>query len=350
MPNGRLEEVQNILESNENQADLNHFWNNPDYKILIENQELSLQECYDKIVERSENIFKETRKVALEQIPEGKYILYINSTIEGVIRNKNIKYIDKERLEKMYQSETGNPEIDPENFQERNISYCLGLTKEDKRLKAINLFKEEIPTDLSDCVGIVFSGSEADITDEVHIERIEMTNKAKTLVQNSKKLNIPKLGICFGAQLLANEEGANIEWILDKEGNKVKITGMNEILKKDVHKSSYLPIEFNSSVFYVAKNHSQRIKKESLPSDAEVVAESGNGEVEIVYFPHTNIICTQFHPEVNAIRLNISESINNPQKDTSDFFIKNIEDIRSEIFPGFLKIVGNYAKNSIFVK
>lgn len=345
----RLEQQNNTVESEEQKrSKFNHFWNDPDYKINIEGKNLSMKECYDKVIEQSQQIFEKTRVIALEQIPKGKYILYINSTIEGVARNKNIKYIDNERLEKMYKSETGSSEINPENFQERNMRYCLGLAEEDTdRFKTINLFKEEIPTNLSNCVGIVFSGSEADITDEAHIERIDMTKKARTLVTYSKKLKIPKLGICFGGQLIANEAGAKIQWILDQEGNKNRITGVNEISEKETAEYSTLPIEFPSSVFYVAKNHGQRIERGTIPADGEILAESKNGEVEMIYFSDTNTICTQFHPEVNPIRLDIAESMADSKKDNSEFFIKNPEEIRATLFPSFLKIVGNYSRENL---
>lgn len=337
--------LQENIETKESKILCNNLWNDSRYKINIAGKSFSLKDCYDMTIEHSKKIFTNTRKVALKQIPKNKYILYINSTVEGVAKNKDLKYIDKERIEKMYESETGNPKIDPDNFQERNIRYCLGLGEEEKdKLKNINPFKEKIPEDLSDCIGIIFSGSEAYVTDEQDVDRIKMINKEIMLIEKSNKLKIPKLGICFGGQLIANQAGAKIKWITDKNGNKNRITGMNEILKKNRKYYKLLSIDLPEGNFYVAENHGQKIEKENIPTNEKVIAENLDGEVEMVYIEETKTICTQFHPEAGPIRLDIALSLPPNPRDNIDLFTKDMLEIREKLFIGFLKIAGAYAK------
>lgn len=336
----------NIVEIEKNKKTiLNKDWNDPDFFVEVEGKKLTIRECYDIAIQRSNKIFEETRKVALEQIPQGKYILYVNSTLGGLSRDKDIKYIDKERLECMYMAETGNSLIDPDNFQKNNMLRCLGLKEEDNRFIAINAFKDEIPKDLSDCAGIVFSGSEADITDEAHIERVEMTDRARGLVKQSDKLQIPKLGICFGGQLLASEAGAKIEWILNEKGEKTRTTGLNIISEANTDRKNMLPFEFSKTSYYVAQNHGQEIIEGTIPVGGEIIAKSKDGKPELIYFSDTNTICTQFHPEVNTIRLDIAEDIINNKEDRIKLFTENPDEMREILFPNYLKMAGSYIKD-----
>jgi len=328
------------------EAHLNRFWNDENFKIELDGQKLTLAECYDRAIIEADKIFAETKKVNQEQIPAGKYVLYINSTIEGLVGNKDIKYIDKDRLSKMYRAETGSGEISFDGFQDKNMGRCLGFEQGDARFKAVNAFTEKMPEDLTNCVGIVFSGSETDITDETHLERIKMTERARDLIKNSEDLKIPKLGICFGGQLLASEAGAKINWIFDKEGHKSRITGMNEISQTDMSKDSSLHLDFPKKDFYVAKNHGQKIDRDSIPSNGEILAEGADGSVEMVYFKDSNTLCTQFHPELDVTRLDIAESISNSKKEPTELFKKNPDEIRAVLFPNFLKMAGEYVRNT----
>ncbi|MBP7006466.1 MAG: gamma-glutamyl-gamma-aminobutyrate hydrolase family protein [Candidatus Pacebacteria bacterium] len=339
-----IQRKNNNLET-EKKVTLNKDWNDKNFLVNIEGKKLTIRECYDKAIKRSNEIFESTRKVALEEIPNGKYILYINSTIEGLVRSGDIEHIDEKRLEYMYLAETGSTKIDPDNFPKNNILRCLGLKEEDNRLVAINAFKDEIPKDLSNCVGIVFSGSETDITDETHLERIEMTNKARILVKKSDELLIPKLGICFGGQLLASEAGAKIQWILNEKGEKIRKTGLNIISETKVDRKTILPFEFNKTSYYVAQNHGQEIIEGTIPYGGEIIAKSIDGKPELIYFVESNTICTQFHPEVSTIRLDIAEDIINHKEDRIKLFTENPDEMKEVLFPNYLKMAGSYIRN-----
>lgn len=323
----------------------NLHWNDPTYTIPYEGADRTLRECYDKVIESENALFESIKHITNAEVLPGTYILYVNATERGIVGNPSIANIQADRLQKMYEAETGNPTIDPTHFQEKNMRRCLGFEEsEQDRFKIVNAFTEEMPTDLTGCVGIVFSGSEADITDEVHIQRVHMTEKARTLVRHAEQYNIPRLGICFGGQLLAHEKGAEIQWVLDTEGNKVQVFGVDKVSQTNTEADNPLLIDFPKEPFYVAENHGQRIERSSLPTSAEVLAENETGGVEIVYFKDTNTVCTQFHPEITIARLDIAQSLNGTVNNPKELFEHDLRKIKSALFPNFIKMAGRYAR------
>lgn len=325
------------------QEEINAIWNDATYKIPLEGKELTLRECYDKAIESEQILFESIKKITDIEVPPGTYILYVNATKHGIAGNPDIASIQTDRLEKMYEAETGSSHINPEHFQEKNMRRCLGFEEsEQERFKVVHAFTEDMPTDLTGCVGIVFSGSEADITDEVHIERVHMTERARGLVRHAEQYNIPRLGICFGGQLLANEKGAQIKWVLDAQANKVQVFGIDKVSQTNTENP--LLIDFPEDSFSVAENHGQHIDKNSLPKEATVLAENEAGGVEIVYFKDTNTVCTQFHPEISITRLDIAESLKGDTNNPKALFQHNLTKIKGAVFPNFIKMAGRYAR------
>lgn len=335
----------------------NKFWRNKDYKIEVNGEMLTLKQCYDREIERKDAIFEATKKIMEKQIPKGKFILYVNSTLKGVAGHDNIKYIDRDRLKKMYRSETGRSKIDPKNFQKNNMCRRLGFEREDERFKVVNSFKEGMKFDLSNCVGIVLSGSEADVTDETILERMRIKENASEILKSSNSENlkrpIPKAAICFAAQLAANLAGAEIRWILDKNGNRVRVQGMKEIYtkyKKDaeaLHPLLQEFLKFKKTTFCVAKNNGQKIDKNTLPEGVEILAENEDGDIEMFYSWLTNTLGTQFHPEADATRLDIGESVNNVEEPPNEIFTQDLDEIGEIFFSIFLNMAGEHARETM---
>jgi len=326
------------IESEEaKRARMNLIWRNESIKFNINGVELSLKDCYKKSIENSENTFKETRKVALGNIPDGKYILYVNSTINTIAKHKNIKHIDEDRLSQFYRAETGSNIIDPDNFQKNNMMHCLGLVESDNKLRSVELSKEGIPSDLSDCVGIIFSGSEVNVEGDLEIEHIEILKKARGIAGNASELCVPQLGICFGGQMLAVHAGGEVGSIFDESGKAKRVMGITPVIHRGFNNANMNSLEGS---FYVAQNHGQEIIKETLPSNASILAFSDKGGVEMVLFPDSNIFSVQFHPEVDPTRLDLFASLNDTDQNRAEFFSKDLNKIRSLLFPDFLNTVG----------
>lgn len=335
----------NIIETKESkEARLNKYWRDPNYKIEINGEFLTLKECYERTLVRTQEIFEKTKQTLNEQIPEGKFILYVNQTKKGMMASEDINLIDKDRLEKLYQAETGNKEKS-DDFQIDNIKYCLGIEKEDSRFKVFNSYNtdEEIP-DLNNCIGMVFSGGEAYINGEDNPERIAMLEKSKNLIKESKKFDIPKLGICLGAQLLAHEEGAEVDWVKNEDDENERVTGMDQIIKTETTIENSFIQDFNEIVF-IAQNHGQEIK-EGIVLTGKILAKNEKGSIEVIQFPD-GTICMQGHAEVGSIRMDVGMNLNEILKEPSYIFQNDLEKIRELVFPTFLKLAGAYNnKNS----
>ena len=136
-------------EDKEKRARINKFWRDQNFKINLDNKDITLKEAYLEALKRSKEVFKNTQATLEQEIPKDKFILYINQTETGMMQASDIKYVDKDRLELINEAETGQKQI-LENYQIANIRYCLGMKKGDNRLKVFNSYSDDPSTlDLS---------------------------------------------------------------------------------------------------------------------------------------------------------------------------------------------------------
>jgi len=331
------------MDEKNRKEELNKFWRDENFKIEIDGSFYTLKECYDQVVTRTKKIFHDTHEVMEQEIPKDTYILYVDATWRNMMKNPEIPLIDEDRLMKVLEAETGSAQMLPETFQADTMRYCLGFTKEDTRFKSWNPYTEDTPEDLSHCVGIVFSGSEANLKEETHPERNAMIEKVRMLIRQSKENNIPKFGICFGGQVLSNEEGSEIDWVTDAQGTRNRISGMQAIFIENNDKEG---IDGMPQKFFVAENHEQEIKINHLPH-AKILAKDAHGGNEIIRFENTNTTCLQFHPEVSSNRIDIAESIKYPEKNPETIFQNDANIAREILFPLFLKEAGNFARTKL---
>jgi GMP synthase-like glutamine amidotransferase len=277
---------QESKEDKEKRSKINKFWRDSNFKINLDGKDITLKEAYFEALKRSKEVFKKTKETLEQEIPQGKFILYVNQTQKGMMENPDIKYVDKDRLELINEAETGEKEI-IESYQIANIRYCLGMEKGDERFKVFNSYTDDPSNlDLSNCVGVVFSGGEAYIKDETNEERKSMVENSNKIVSDTTDLKLPRLGICFGAQLLANNLGGKIDWVYQEDHNK-RITGSEKIKSMNPE----LPTEL-----VIAENHAQDIHLGDM--QAQVLALNENGALEV--FQTGNTLCTQGHPEVGS--------------------------------------------------
>ncbi|MBP9803109.1 MAG: gamma-glutamyl-gamma-aminobutyrate hydrolase family protein [Candidatus Pacebacteria bacterium] len=314
------------------EAEINKFWRDKNFKITLDGKELTLKEAYLEAVKRAKEVFSKTQKILEQEIPQDKFILYINQTENGMMQNPNIKYVDKDRLELINEAETGERTL-MENYQVANIRYCLGMDKDDKRFKVFNSYQDDPSTlDLNSCVGVIFSGGEAYIKDEMNEDRKNMIQTSKQIVEKTKNLKLPRLGICFGAQLLADNSGGKVDWVYEEDHNK-RITGPENIKPTN---EEVLPKDLT-----IAENHAQDIHLGNL--QAEVLALNENGALEVFQFENT--LCTQGHPEVGSNRLDLGLDLNKKEESKQKIFESNIEKTREYFFIKFIKNAGEYNKN-----
>ncbi len=150
-----------------------------------------------------------------------------------------------------------------------------------RRLRELNVYCEIHPynhlPDISPSVkGIIFSGSPCSVRDQ----DAPFIDTAKYIQQ------LPVLGLCYGAQLLANQHGGEVmaSKIREYGRAKLKLT-YDDTIFKDV-----------SSVSQVWMSHADTIK--SCGESFEVIGETE--DVSVAAFKHKElpVYGFQFHPEV----------------------------------------------------
>ena len=328
---------------------VNNRWINQDYKILIddENRELTLQECYDRDIKLSQEIFDEVSSVALAEIPPGKFILFVDMANLGAMNGPRIKFVDHERLSKVYEAETGSSDIE-QDFADANMRHCFGFKSGDARFVTVKPFDQDMPEDLENCVGIILSGSETNIKDEALPERIAMTNKVVAFIQRAKLLGIPMFGICFGSQLLNSVFRAKVDWIRDVQSNTfTEETGLVLLKKTELGSQQGSPLEKLPESFYVHSNHKQEVLKDSMPEELEVLASSDTSQVQIVKLKNSDIVwAIQNHIECGDTRADILDDINGVTKMDEKLFQGESSKARRVLCPHFLRTVGKFASQN----
>ena len=138
---------------------------------------------------------------------------------------------------------------------------------------------DELPINLINYSAIVVFGAPGSINDDD-----EFIKKEINWINNVIKSNVPFLGICFGAQLLAKYLGSEI---------KVNSQGLSEIGFYKIN-----PTEIGNNLFQFQDTffqfHSEGF---DLPTGCELLA---RGDVfNNQAFRYKNCYALQFHPEVN---------------------------------------------------
>lgn len=300
---------------------------------------MKIPKIWDKEINRLQKVFLETKKLVDKYVPKDKYILFVDMAITGMMKNKKIEELPKKLVQKIYEMETGTKEINKENFQVNNIRHCLGMHSGDPRFKYIKAYEKNKKVNMKNCVGVVLSGSEANIKDEKNKKYLRMTQRAEIIIEEAKKRKIPVMGICYGGQLISHTMGAKIDWILNSKKERERATGVQKINKVTKNKLfDDIPM-----VFYGAENHEQEIVRKSLPQNAELIALGVGGTVEGVFYKEHNMLALQFHPEVSASRLAITNYLLGKKIFKSkEIFNGEINKTKKEVFGVFLQMVKNY--------
>lgn len=153
-----------------------------------------------------------------------------------------------------------------------------------RRVRENQVYSEVVPYDVDverikeiDPIGIIFTGGPASIYDE----------GAPKVDPAIYELDIPILGICYGAQLMADQLGGDVQRADVREYGKqnIQIRKENSRLLKDVDEDSII---WMSHTNYI----------DQLPEDFEVTAVTETCPVAAYENEDKKLYGVQFHPEV----------------------------------------------------
>ena len=150
-----------------------------------------------------------------------------------------------------------------------------------RRVRELNVYCEihpfnHVPDDISDVKGVILSGSPCSVREEDHPE-----------IDINLYGSLPVLGICYGAQLMANDSGGHV---LPSEIREYGRALLSEI---DQHNALLKEVTINSQVWM---SHGDTIAE--LPENFEIIASTETVRVAAFKVRDKDIYCIQFHPEV----------------------------------------------------
>jgi GMP synthase (glutamine-hydrolysing) len=151
-----------------------------------------------------------------------------------------------------------------------------------RRVRELNVYCEihpfnKIPQNLNDYKGVILSGSPSSVRDK----------NAPVPVLDKIRGVKPLLGVCYGAQYLAQSSGGSVEASQTREYGRANL-GFIEESSKLVHGMSH-----GSQVWM---SHGDTIQK--LPHDFKIIASTADVEVAGFKVDHEETYGIQFHPEV----------------------------------------------------
>jgi GMP synthase (glutamine-hydrolysing) len=150
-----------------------------------------------------------------------------------------------------------------------------------RRVRELNVYCEihpynHMPDDLSDIKGVILSGSPCSVREDDN-PQVDLTTFR----------NLPVLGVCYGAQLMAQEGGGNV---LPSEIREYGRATLSEI---DQHSALLKEVTLNSQVWM---SHGDTIS--ALPDNFEVIASTESVKVAAYKIKGQDTYGIQFHPEV----------------------------------------------------
>lgn len=151
-----------------------------------------------------------------------------------------------------------------------------------RRVRELNVYCEihpfnQLPSITEDVRGIIFSGSPCSINDQ-DAPRVDV----KQIIGR-----VPVLGICYGAQLIADEYQGNVL------PSQIREYGRARLEKIDQHHELLKEIQMNTQVWM---SHGDTI--DFLPDNFVVIASTSSVDVAAYKMKNVRVYGIQFHPEV----------------------------------------------------
>jgi GMP synthase (glutamine-hydrolysing) len=191
-----------------------------------------------------------------------------------------------------------------------------------RRVRELNVYCEihpynKIPEHLTGLKGVILSGSPCSVHDEDNPD-----------VDISQFSHLPVLGVCYGAQLMAEQEGANVL------PSRIREYGRASLCEIDHHNALMKEVTLDSQVWM---SHGDTIA--SLPDNYEIIASTESVNVAAYKVKDQDRYGIQFHPEVThsdegkTILRNFVVHISGCSQDwTSDVFVEStIESLKERL-------------------
>lgn len=191
-----------------------------------------------------------------------------------------------------------------------------------RRVRELNVYCEihpynHVPTINSSIKGVILTGSPCSVRDAGSPD-IDLALFGK----------IPVLGVCYGAQLIANKSGGTVLPSQIREYGRAKLTTVdhhNELLKE---------ISLDSQVWM---SHADTIA--SVPEEFEIIASTSTVKVAAFKKKGENLFGIQFHPEVthtlegkNLLRNFVVHICECAQDWTPDLFVEStVEELKQKL-------------------
>ena len=181
-----------------------------------------------------------------------------------------------------------------------------------RRVRELDVYCEihpfnKIPPITSDIKGIILSGSPCSVRD----------NDSPDLDLDALRGKLPILGVCYGAQLMAQKYGGNVTPSEIREYGRAKISHL------DTHSKLFRELTHDSQVWM---SHGDTIKE--LPEGFDVIASTHSVKIAAYKIQGEETYGIQFHPEVthstegkNLLRNFVVQICDCAQDWTSDVFI-----------------------------
>lgn len=192
-----------------------------------------------------------------------------------------------------------------------------------RRVRELNVYCEihpfnKIPEITADTMGIILSGSPCSVREDgspdVDVDAL------------SKKA--PVLGVCYGAQLIAQKNGGEVTPSKIREYGRAKLTTV------DHHSELLKEISLDTQVWM---SHADTIA--SVPDNFKIIASTPSVKIAAYKVDGTNVYGIQFHPEVthttegkNLLRNFVVHICGCAQDWTPDQFIENtVADLKAKL-------------------
>jgi GMP synthase (glutamine-hydrolysing) len=151
-----------------------------------------------------------------------------------------------------------------------------------RRVRELNVYCEihpfnKVPELTANIKGVILSGSPCSVRQA----------NAPDVNLDMFKGKVPVLGICYGAQLIAQKSGGNVEASSTREYGRARLS------KVDHHNELLKEISLDTQVWM---SHGDTIK--SVPPNFEVIASTSSVENAAYKVKNESIYGIQFHPEV----------------------------------------------------
>jgi GMP synthase (glutamine-hydrolysing) len=182
-----------------------------------------------------------------------------------------------------------------------------------RRVRELNIYCEihpfnKVPTITPDIKGVILSGSPCSVRDA-----------GAPTVDLKVFENVPVLGVCYGAQLIAQQHGGNVLPSHSREYGRARLTSV------DHHSELLKEISLDTQVWM---SHADTIT--NIPSDFEVIASTPSVAIAAYKVKNKKIWGIQFHPEVthtiegkNLLRNFVVHICDCKQDWTPDQFVEN---------------------------